>query len=213
MNYIHEIQSLSQYGNVPITANVLNNMLCNYKAPKMKIQAMVRDGIIIRIKKDLYVVSPEISKKPLSPELIANHLYGPSYVSLHYALSYYGLIPERVVTVTSATTMHTQTFQTSIGRFTFRNFADDYFPIGVTMATEGDISYMIASPEKALCDMIMVEHHVPSQSLSALEVFFEEDMRIELDDLKAMDCSIIKQCMEVGKKKTVLANLLKLMER
>jgi hypothetical protein len=81
------------------------------------------------------------------------------------------------------------------------------------MATEGDISYMIASPEKALCDMLMVEHHVPAQSLSALDVFLEEDMRIELDDLKAMDRNIIKQCMERGKKKKVLANLLKLMER
>jgi len=92
MNYIQEIQSLRQYGNVPITANMLNNLLCSYKAPKMKIQAMVRNGSIIRIKKDMYVVSPEISGKPLSPELIANHLYGPSYVSLHYALNYYGII-------------------------------------------------------------------------------------------------------------------------
>ena len=213
MNYIHEMQSLRQYGNVPITANILNNLLSDYKAPKMKIQGMVRNGSIIRIKKDLYVVSPEISGKPLSPELIANHLYGPSYVSLHYALHYYGLIPERVVTITSATTMHTQTFQTPIGRFTFRSFADDYFPIGITTATEGDISFMIASPEKALCDMLMVEHHIPSQSLSALEVFFEEDMRIELDDLKTMDRSIIRQCMEKGKKKQILANLLKLLER
>ena len=213
MNYIHEMQSLKQYGNVPITANILNNVLSGYKAPKMKIQGMVRNGSIIRIKKDLYVVSPEISGKPLSPELIANHLYGPSYVSLHYALHYYGLIPERVVTITSATTMHTQTFQTPIGRFTFRSFADDYFPIGITTATEGDISFMIASPEKALCDMLMVEHHIPSQSLSALEVFFEEDMRIELDDLKTMDRSIIRQCMEKGKKKQILANLLKLLER
>ena len=213
MNYIHEMQSLRQYGNVPITANILNNLLSDYKAPKMKIQGMVRNGSIIRIKKDLYVVSPEISGKPLSPELIANHLYGPSYVSLHYALHYYGLIPERVVTITSATTMHTQTFQTPIGRFTFRSFADDYFPIGITTATEGDISFMIASPEKALCDMLMVEHHIASQSLSALEVFFEEDMRIELDDLKTMDRSIIRQCMEKGKKKQILANLLKLLER
>ena len=73
------------------------------------------------------------------------------------------------------------------------------------MATEGELSFMIASPEKALCDMLMVEHHIPSQSLSALEVFFEEDMRIELDDLKTMDRSIIKQCMEKGKKKQILA--------
>ena len=74
MNYIHEMQSLKQFGNVPITANVLNNVFSGYKAPKMKIQGMVRNGSIIRIKKDLYVVSPEISGKPLSQELIANHI-------------------------------------------------------------------------------------------------------------------------------------------
>ena len=72
---------------------------------------------------------------------------------------------------------------------------------------------MIATPEKALCDMLMSERYVPSQSIASLEVFFEEDMRIEISDIRSMDRKIIQACMEAGKKKNVLANLLKIMGR
>lgn len=54
-------------------------------------------GKIIRLKKGLYVVDPKVSRIALSTEIIANHLYAPSYVSMQTALRYYGLIPEAVL--------------------------------------------------------------------------------------------------------------------
>ena len=61
--------------------------------------------------------------------------------------------------------------------------------------------------------MLMVEKHVPDQSVSSLEVFFEEDMRIDFDDLRQLDPAIVKACLAVGKKKKILENLLKIIER
>jgi len=209
---LKELNQLKKLGNVPFETSVLMNMLDN-KSPEKKIQKLVRDGYIIRIKQGLFVVSPGISGKLLSPGLIANHIYGPSYVTAHYALSHYGLIPERVTVITSFTTRHTRKFETPEGYYTYRQVNDEYFPIGINMAHDEDITYLIATPEKALCDMMMVEHHIPSQSLAALEVFFEEDMRIETDDLKEMNPDIIRKCMETGNKKQILANVLKLIER
>lgn len=205
-----ELRSL---GNIPISIDVLQGLYADYESPNMHISLLEKKGVLIRLKKGMYVVSPEISGKELSDGLIANHLYGPSYVSLLWALRWYGLIPERVYTITSVTTRHTREFNNSLGRFTYRGVSKDYFPIGIKSQEEAGINYLMATPEKALCDMLMNEKHVPDQSVASLEVFFEEDMRIDVDDIRQMDTTIIRRCMEEGNKKRVLSNLLKLMER
>lgn len=206
-------KELKTLGNVPVGIEVLQSLYEDYQSPNMHIAMLEKKGLLIRLKRGLYVVSPEISDKELSVGLIANHLYGPSYVSLHWALRYYGLIPERIDTVTSVTTRHTREFENTLGRFTFRGVSPEYFPIGIKSQEDAGLHFLLASPEKAICDMLMQEKHVPDQSLSRLEIFFEEDMRIDLDDLRHMDGSIIRQCMETGNKKQILANLLKLIER
>lgn len=206
-------KELKALGNVPISMEVLQSLYKDYRSPNMHIAMLEKKGLLIRLKRGLYAVSPEISDKELSVGLIANHLYGPSYVSLHWALRFYGLIPERIDTVTSITTRHTREFENTLGRFTFRGVSQEYFPIGIKIQEDAGLNYLLARPEKALCDMLLQEKHVPDQSISRLEIFFEEDMRIDLDDLRQMDASIIRQCMEVGNKKQVLANLMKLIER
>ena len=197
-------------GNVPVSMDVLQGLYKDYQSPNMHISMLEKKGLLFRLKRGLYAVSPEISGKELSVGLIANHLYGPSYVSLHWALRFYGLIPERIDTVTSITTRHTREFENSLGRFTFRGVSKEYFPIGIKSQEDAGLHFLLASPEKALCDMLMQEKYVPDQSISRLEVFFEEDMRIDLEDLRQMDGGIIRQCIEAGNKKQVLANVLKL---
>ena len=206
-------KELKALGNIPIDTGVLQSLYSGYQSPNMHIAMLEKKGVLVRLKRGLYVVSPDISGKELSIGLIANHLYGPSYVSLHWALSWYGLIPERVYTMTSVTTRHTRMFENAMGRFTYRGVSKDYFPIGITGREEEGVHYLMATPEKALCDMLMQEKHVPDQSVSSLGIFFEEDMRIDVDDIRQMDRTIIRQCMEAGNKKQILNNLLKLMQR
>ena len=213
MTQLEEINTLRQLGNVPVDMGVLRDVFRSYQSPSKKVQSLVQSGKLVQLKRGLYAVSPQISGHQLSLELIANHMYGPSYVSLHYALRHYGLIPELVCMVTSVTTRHTRSFQNQLGQFTYRGVGDAYFPIGIRSEESDGISYLIATPEKALCDLLMYERYVPDQSLSALETFFEDDMRIDIEDLRQLDTRIIHACMEVGYKKKILNNLIKLIER
>lgn len=213
MTQIEELNTLKRLENVPVSMGVLTSIFHEYMSPEKKVQAMVKAEMLIKLKRGLYIVSPQVSGKLLSLELIANHLYGPSYVSSHYALSQYGLIPERVYMLTSVTTRHTRSFHNSLAHFSYRGVSQEYFPIGITQKEEEGVTYLIATPEKALCDMLMQEKYVPDQSMSRLEIFFEEDMRIEISDLRSMKRDIISKCMEAGGKKNILSNLLKLMER
>ena len=109
----------SELGNVPINVNVLASIYSERKYVRNKISSLEDEGKIIRLKRGLYVASPEFSDKRLSINLIANHLYGPSYVSCQSALAYYGLIPERVYGVTSMTMKHSRKFTNSFGTFDY----------------------------------------------------------------------------------------------
>ncbi len=213
MTQLEELNILKRLGIVPVDMGVLKDVFRSYRSPAKKVQSLLQSGKLLQMKRGLYVVSPQISGRQLSLELVANHMYGPSYVSLHYALRHYGLIPERVSMVTSVTTRHTRSFQNELALFSYRGVGADYFPIGVRSQEADGISYLIATPEKALCDMLIHERYVPAQSQSALATFFEEDMRIDLDDLRQLDDRIIHACMEAGGKKRILNNLLKLIER
>jgi len=79
---------------------MLRQALSRYLSPDDKIGGMVRRGELIRVRKRLYVVALGYRQSPLSLEILANTLYGPSYLSLEYALSWYGMIPERVSELT-----------------------------------------------------------------------------------------------------------------
>ena len=87
--------ALNQVGNIPFTPSVLLCLFSKTKQISDKARYLEQDGRIIRLKRGLYVRSAEDGAMPV-PFLIANHLYGPSYVSFQTALRHYGLIPERV---------------------------------------------------------------------------------------------------------------------
>ena len=114
-----KINPLIKLGNVPVQNGTIAACFQHLSSPSEKIRALEKDGQLIRLKRGLYVVSDEVSGKPVNACLCANHIYGPSYVSLQWALRWYGLIPERVHTMTSVTTKRPRVFENSLGRFTY----------------------------------------------------------------------------------------------
>ena len=181
-------------------------------SPSEKIRALEKDGQLIRLKRGLYVVSDEVSGKPVNACLCANHIYGPSYVSLHWALRWYGLIPERVYTMTSVTTKRSRMFENSLGRFTYEQVKPEYFAIGVNSIEEDGVTFMMASREKALCDMILHDTYLPPQSVKGLWQYLEEDIRFDVDELPSFDVSIIEACAKMGRKEAILNNLIKIIK-
>ena len=168
---------------------------------------------MIRLKRGLFVVAPMVHSQPLSKELIANHIYGPSYISLQTALSFYGLIPERVHTVCSMTTKRSSSFINPLGNFDYITVPAAYFAIGIRQEiVNNNYAYLIATPEKALCDMIVETKGLKLQSIKAMQNYLEEDLRIDLSVIEHYDIDIINQCIELGSKKRELTLLYKLLK-
>lgn len=204
---------LQQFGQVPIQTGTLISCFLDLSAPEKKIHALEKSGELIRLKRGLYVVHELVSGKPIDSRLCANHLYGPSYVSLQWALRFYGLIPERVFLMTSVTTKRTRGFDTPIGSFSYMQVPKAYFPVGVRMEESNGCCSLIATPEKALCDTILSDNYVPEQSITRLEEYLEEDIRFDTDALKEFNTSIIEECAKTGRKTTILNNLIKIIKR
>jgi hypothetical protein len=126
-------------------------------------------------------------RAPISRELLANLIYGPSYVSLDYALSHYGMVPERVEDVTSITTGENRRFVTPIGVFTYRPLHPHRYAPGVLWSTEGDTRYLMASPEKALVDKVWTDKRFSPANLRDFHAYLIDDLRLDEQRLSALD--------------------------
>lgn len=204
---------LSKLGNIPVTVSALESLYPHIKGGNQKIRLLERSGQIIRLKRGLYVCSPETAGKPLSTELIANHLYAPSYISMASALRYYGLIPETVYVVQSMTLKHSRYFDTPLGRFEYTSIAREAFPIGLTSIQCEGFAFVMAGPEKALCDLVANSSQVNLRYMKDVEKYLEEDIRMELDDFKQMNAEVFKSYITVGKKAESIKTLLRLLEK
>lgn len=205
-----KVNPLIRFGNVPVQTGTVASCFGYLSSPNEKVRALEKDGQLIRLKRGLYVVNSELSGKPVNACLCANHIYGPSYVSLQWALRWYGLIPEQVHTMTSVTTKRSRAFENSLGRFTYEQVEKDYFAIGINNVSEEGITFLIASREKALCDMLLHDSYLPSQSIKGLLRYLEEDIRFDMDQLSTFDVSVIEACASQGRKENIMNNLIKI---
>lgn len=122
---------LAQFAGVPVTGTEIRGCFAELAAPQKKVQALEKASELVRLKRNLYIVNKELTGKETDVRLCANHLYGPSYVSLQWALRYYGMIPEQVFLMILATTRRSRTFQTPVGRFGYMQVPPAYFPISM----------------------------------------------------------------------------------
>lgn len=207
------IMDLEHIGNIPVSTSVVSSLFPEIKAGNQKVRNLEATGKLIRLKKGLYVVAPKVSNVPLSTELIANHLYAPSYISMQTALRYYGLIPEAVYTTQSMTLKHSRDFDTPVGRFEFHTTSREAFPIGITSLNKQAYAFLIATPEKALCDLIANSPKVNLRYLKDVELYLEEDIRMDIEDLKKMDVSIFELYTKVGKKANSIETIIKYLRK
>lgn len=206
------IMDLEHIGNIPVSTSTIASLFPEIKTSKYKVYNLEEDGKVIRLKKGLYVINPKVSHVALSTELIANHLYAPSYVSMQTALRYYGLIPEAVYITQSMTLKHSRNFDTPIGRFEYQTITREAFPIGVTSINKQKYTFLMATPEKALCDLIANSPKVNLRYLKDVEVYLEEDIRMETEDVLNMNVNIFEQYAKVGKKAKSIETLIKFLK-
>ena len=113
----------------------------------------VNKGLLLRLRHGYYTF-PDYKSQPDFALYFANRIYRPSYVSLHTALAFYGVIPEAVVQITSVTTLKTANFSNDFGEYSYKSikeslmFGYDLKPIA------GGRAFQLAKPEKALLDLL-----------------------------------------------------------
>jgi predicted transcriptional regulator of viral defense system len=163
--------------------------LSAYAKPRDKITRLLAGGDIVRVKKGLYCFGDAFQREPICLEHLANLIYGPSYVSLDYALGYHGLIPERVETVTSVSTRRSRGFATPLGQFSYRTLGGRRYPVGVTLEAAGQTQFLMASAEKALIDKVWTDARFSGQRVSDFEAYLLDDLRIDRGALRELDSS------------------------
>ncbi len=112
-----------------------------------------KKGLIIALRKGFYVLNHNDRKLEINQNFMANVLYEPSYVSLESALNFYGLIPEKVMDVTSVTTRKTVRFHNKCGNFIYQHIKPEAFR-GFKRMGEGQTLFFMAEPEKAVVDFL-----------------------------------------------------------
>ena len=164
------------------TTAIILNELSQYASPADKLARMVQRGIYIPIVKGLYE-----TETSTPGYLLAGSIYGPSYLSFEFALAFYGMIPEAVYTFTSATfeKKRKKKYKTSFGTFTYRDIPSSVYSYGLEIKKEGNYSYILASPEKALCDQLYKAK--PVSNYRELQNLLFEDLRIEEHELRKLN--------------------------
>lgn len=115
--------------------------------------------LVVQLKRGLYLLNKNDRKIHPSRQFLANQLYGPSYVSMEYALSFYDLIPERVYDVTSVTTRKTMRFKNHEGTFIYQHIKPQAFKGFKMFTDDSGLSFFMAEPEKAVVDFLYMNLH------------------------------------------------------
>lgn len=144
-----------------------------------------KNGQLIRLRQGYYTF-PEYKQKPDFALYFANRIYKPSYISLHTALAFYGLIPEAVVQITSVSTLKTASFSNAFGDYEYKSIKADFmFGYDLKPIANGR-TLQIATPEKALLDLLYLYPFYDSEKemgdLRLDQDFMEDQLNLKILD-------------------------------
>ncbi len=173
---------------VILTNDVLRHILGDTPSARNLLHRWAKEGRLIRLKRGFYVLA-ERYRRPQSflSFVIANRLSSPSTISLDSALAYHGMIPERVVEITSVSLKRTKDFVNPFGRFTYRKLSRGAYSQGIIIEGSETERFLIADREKALLDKIYFSHaqrhfHI-SYLIDSLRIEEEDILRLNFDRL------------------------------
>ena len=196
-----------------IDAQNLLALLGSYQRPRDRMQRMVENGELIRLRNGFYLIAEKVqrgSDQIIPYEQVANFVYGPSYVSLEWALSFYGMIPERVSIITSITLGRAKEYHTPIGDFYYYPLRSDRYAVGIEQK-ESSCSvggFLMASREKALADFVF--RSCKGLNQEQLKIELVESKRLNLEIFHQLDKKLLSEIAKSYRSKSVfyLTNLL-----
>ncbi len=181
------ISIIQNIGTPYLTTEFLLEKFNSYSYPRDKLKNLVKENELIHVCQGIYLPGSDY-RRSYSKEVLAGIIYGPSVISFEYALSFYGLIPERVETITSLCFKRNKVFQTPVGKFTYQYIAPKKFPIAISYEQTELGNFFIATPEKALCDLVYFQKI--ENNNEALE-YIIDDLRITESSLCHLNANLL----------------------
>ena len=205
--------SVKAFTNAPLNRFVILDVLKNYKRLNDKISELIKNGDLLQLKKGLCSWS-QLRCGESGTFRDRKSFVWPSYVSLESAMSYWGLIPERVYEVSSITIKLSKKYQTPKGRFSYRSMPFPYYSFG-TLSVElspGQVA-IIATPEKAVCDKIIATSGLILRSTAQKLNFLLDDLRIDRALLQKFNLKEVSLWIKDAPKNESLRILVKTLEK
>lgn len=203
------LQNIRNHADIPLSHQYVMSLLTGFKRPNDKIHDLIKKGILTPVKKGIYIPGPVLGVNTPEPYLIANHLLGPSYVSAESALHHYGLMPEKVYETVSMTTKAARVYTTPVGRFSYIKLRMPYYALGINQQKlEDELIALMASPEKALFDKIVITPQVLFRSKKESLAYLVEDLRLDEGGLKNLNTGTMREWLAVSPKKETLFNVI-----
>jgi len=201
---------VKEYAEAPISRHLILELLSDYQSPNDKISELLKSKELISIRRGLYITGPKMDLPTPEPFLIANHLRGPSYVTLESALSYWNMIPERTYEISSVTIKTSKLYKTPVGRFSYQQLKTPYYSYGIkNIEYSPKQTMLVASPEKALCDKVVLTPKIYLRSIKQTREFLMEDLRMDSEVLKKLDTKVMELWIKNAPKKSSLKMLIK----
>ncbi len=145
----------------------------------------VKKGLLLRLRKGYYTF-PEYKSKPDFTLFFANRIYRPSYISLHTALAFYGIIPEAVVQITSVTSLKTANFNNELGEYEYKSIREELMFGYDIKPIANEKTLQLALPEKALLDLLyLYPFYNSEQDMEDLRL--DEDFLLDEIDLERLE--------------------------
>lgn len=185
-----------------VESHNLKPLLRGYTNPDDFLSRLVKSGELIRLKNGFFLIAEKIEESSVPYEQIANLLYGPSYISFEWALSYYQMIPEGVYVVTSTSATKSKIFRTPIGTFDYTYLSHQRYAIGIDQKENASGRFLIATPEKALADLI----HLKCQKLEGRDLLIEliESRRMDEEQLKKLNKEHLREIADSYRSRAVV---------
>ncbi len=199
------------YEDITLPLPVLAESFVEYKRPLDKLSYMVEKGELTHLARGYYAYADHPNRNIFLNYHIANTIYGVSYVSRYTALDYYSLIADRVYIYESMTMKRSKEITNDRGVFNYKTSDQEVFSTGIRSIQGNDVcTFLMATPEKALCDIIWTTPKLPISRYKDVVYFLEEDIRFDMEYFKKADRSIFEECLQYGDKKNIIKYLIKL---
>jgi hypothetical protein len=203
-------EAIKNYPGQPLTRQVLMDLLKDYRRPYDKINELVNQKVLVQVKRGVFIAGPQAPIPAPEKLLLANHLWGPSYVSSDSALSYWELIPERVYETLSMTANRAKIYKTPVGRFRYIRLPLPYYSLGIQRVELASKQMtLIAGKEKSLCDKIITTPRLKLRSIKQTRGYLTEDLRISMESLRDLNTSVIRDYLKDAPKQDSISTLIK----